>query len=104
MEQPHISKFTCQKCTAIQRDRDTAAQISQIETNLSGDREQPTEIMSERGRDTALIVSPSLIGDSCPEITALLSLGKWHTKGSEEAEEKVVSNPRLVTPKVIQKE
>lgn len=76
----------------LQRDRDTAAQISPTETNLSGDREQPTEILSETGRDRALIVSPSLIGDSCPEITALLTLGEWHTKDSEEAEEKVVSN------------
>lgn len=92
MEQPPTSKFTCQKCTDIAKgQRDTAAQISPTETNLSGDREQPTEILSETGRDRALIVSPSLIGDSCPEITALLTLGEWHTKDSEEAEEKVVS-------------
>lgn len=88
----------------MERGRDTAAQISPIETNLSGHREQPTETMAETGRDTALMVSPSLIGDCCPEITALLSLGKWHTEGSEGAEEKVVSNPQLVTPEVIQKE
>lgn len=101
MEQPPIPKFTCQKCTNTERGRDTAAQISPTETNLSGNREQPTEIVSETGRDMALIMSPSLIGDSCPEIIALLSLGEWHTKDSEEAEEKVVSYPQLVTPKVI---
>ena len=101
MEQPPFPKFTCQKLTYIQKDRDTAAQISPLVTDLSGNKEQPAEIMSETGRDKALMVSPAVIGESHPEITALLSLGEWHTKDLEEAEEKGVNSPQLVIPKIV---
>lgn len=101
MEQSPFPKFMCQKLTDIENGRDTAAQISLLVTNLSGNKEQPAEIMSETGRDKALMVSPAVIGDSRPEITALLSLGEWHTKDSEKAEEKGVNSPQLVIPKIL---
>lgn len=101
MEQPPFPKFTCQKLTDIEKDRVTAAQISPLVTDLSGNKEKPAEITSETGRDKALMMSPSVIGDSSPEVTALLSLGEQHAKDSDEAEEKEVNSPQLVIPEFI---
>jgi len=101
VEQPPFPKFTRQKFTDIEKDRYTAAQISPLVTDLSGNKEQPAEIMSETGRDDALLVSPAVIGDSRPKITALLSLGEWHTKDLDEAEEKGVNSLPLVISKIM---
>lgn len=47
------------------------------------------------------MVSPAVIGVSCPEITALLILGEWHTKNLEEPEEKEVNSLQLVIPEIV---
>lgn len=63
-----------QQNAAIGRDTNTALQILQLVTGLSGGRGYPAEGTSEPDGDKVMLVSPAVIGGSRTEITALIIL------------------------------
>lgn len=50
------------------------------------------------------MVSPEVIGSSCTEVTALISLGECGVKDSGEVEEKGMNSTQLVIPKIRENE